>query len=229
MIYVLVLLIAIGAVGYVYIMKVKNETFIYSDLADINEKPIMPTGTNTSFFLTKDKELKSMNAEKVGDFSIDNIAYRNYHVGYYLEEKNVYIVISQNIPNKIQKFLGLYDMPYISIYSVFNDGSDLESTTRKFIEKEDKSDYRRVNAYDDLPIDMIIPKHLVKVDLIETKGIEAIELTKDNFYKHMKRGLKIDLVHFSTKGYETKQDIERIFTDLGLKKEKEEDNNKAED
>ena len=222
MLLVIVLLAIIIGVLYLFIIIKKNELTEIPEIAALKEKPVMPA-IDTSAFLTLEKDVLSNEGEKIGDFTIEDLAYPNYHRGYFMKEHNVFIVISQNIPNVIQKYLGLFDVPYISIYSIFDDGSDLESTTRKNKFQENKSTYRGVEIYDDLPVFSIIGKHKIRIDLIEAKGPTALDLQSDAFFKYMTRGLKVDIVHKSTKGYETKSDIEKIMRQLDLGQEKKEE------
>lgn len=218
---IIVLLAVIGGAGYFFVMYKKNDTFNIPDIADINSNAIMPTGIDTSFFLAKDKELKNIKSEKVGEYNMSDLAYPNYHTGYFNPEKNVFIIVSQMVPNPFQKFLGLSEKPFVSIMSVFQDGSDLVSTTKIGAEKEDKSSFRRVNTYEDLPLDMLISKHLIKVDIVEAKAGPAIRLNSQDFFKHMRRALKIDIAHISTRGYETKADIQKVMETLQLNKKEE--------
>ena len=211
-----ILLIAIIIiVGYIYVMYKKNDMYNVPEIADIKKDPYMPA-INTSFFLAKEREFKELGGIKIGDFSITEIAYANFHRGYLLEDDNIYAVVSQRLPNPLQKYLGMSDKPYISFYSVFDNGSDLESTTRENIEKEDTSQYRHVHQYEDLPLIRILEKHKIQIDIMESKGVTELKLTADDFFKHMKRGLRIDMVHRATNGYETKADLENIMTKLGL-------------
>lgn len=211
-----ILLVAIIIiVGYIYIMYKKNDLYNVPEIADIKKDPVMPA-INTSFFLAKEREFKELGGTKLGDFSIIEIAYSNFHRGYLLEEENIYAVVSQRLPNPLQKYLGMSDKPYISFFSVFDNGSDIESTTRENVEKEDTSQYRHVHQYKDLPLIRILEKHKIQIDIMESKGVTELKLTADDFFKHMKRALKIDMVHRATNGYETKADLENIMAKLGL-------------
>ncbi len=218
---VIILLAVMGGAGYFFVVYKKNETFTLPEIADINSNAIMPTGIDTSFFLAKDKELKTHGCEKAGEFNISDVSYPNYNTGYFCQDKNVYITVSQMVPNPFQKFLGLPEKPYISIMSVFEDGSDLVSTTKAGADKEDKSSFRRVHLYEDLPIDMLISKHLIKLDIVEAKASPAVRLNAPDFIKHMRRGLKIDIAHITTRGYETKADMQKILDHLKLLKKEE--------
>ncbi len=224
MLLVIVLLAIIIGVGYLFIIIKKNELTEIPEIAALKENPVMPL-IDTSTFLSIEKDVLSNEGEKIGDFSINDLAYPNYNRGYFNKKHNILIIISQNIPNILQKYLGLFDSPYISIYSIFDDGSDLESTTRKNKFQENKSTYRRVEIYDNLPIFSIIEKHKIRIDLIEAKGPKELKLQSNDFFKYISRGIKVDIVHKSTKGYETKSDIEKIMNQFDLGKEKKENMN----
>ncbi len=228
MLFIIVFIILIAVVGYVFIMYKKNELTDIPEIASIKEKPIMPS-INTSYFLSKEKEILGLGAEKLTDYTIENIAFPNYHRGYFFSDDNLFALVSQNLPNVIQKYLGLSDLPYISIISVFDDGSDLISNTNTNKFQADISSYRRFDHYEELPLTSIIEKHKIRIDLIEAKGPTALKMDKEDFIKYMLRGLKIDLSHKNTKGYETKADMETIMNQLGLNKKKTSDNSPSEE
>lgn len=217
---ILIFIIIIGGLGFggwaLYTSK-KNETLSIPEGFQINKKPAMPTGTDTSFFLKKSKEFQEKKYEKIGEFSLDNFPYKNYYISFFAPEKNVFIILGQNIPNGIQKFFNISEKPFVSIFSIFSDGSDLETTTRENSDKEIKGDFRRIIKIDNIPVDLMINKHKENVDKIEIKGIKEVVLNKDDFFKYFERGLRIDIVFNATRGYITKIDVEEILKKLDLK------------
>lgn len=228
---VLFILILLGAAGYAFYMYKKNETFTISELIKIDTHPMMPK-VETSYFLKKTKEFTERGLEKVGEFSVENMPYPNYNIGFYSPEKNVYAIVTQNVPNQIQQILGVVTKPYMSVYTIFDDGSDLETTTRAGADKEVKSVFRRVNALEDLPIDLFINKHKEKIDFAETTGILEYKIKKENLFLHYERGLRIDIMTKSTNGYVTKTDVSEILRRLKIdlkKKEENKEENKEEE
>jgi len=213
-------LIIVGGLAFagfaIYTNKL-NETFSVSELFKLNSKPVMPAGMTTSFFVKKNKEFSDKKYEKAGEFTLDGMAYPNYHQGFFDAEKNVYITVSQYIPNKLQKFMGLTELPFVSVFSVFSDGSDMETTTRITNDKESKPSFRRVFTMGDIPIELMINKHREQLDKVEVAGIKEVKLTKEDFLKHMERGYRIDVSHKSTHGNVVKMDVEEIVKKLGLK------------
>ncbi|MEJ5307964.1 MAG: hypothetical protein WHT27_06685 [candidate division WOR-3 bacterium] len=216
----LIFLIIVGGLGFtgwaIYTNK-KNETLSVPETFVINKKPTMPLGTDTSFFLTKTKELTNKKIEKIGEFSLDNFPFKNYYSGFFSPEKNVFIILGQHIPDNIQKLFGISEKPFMSVISIFTDGSDLETTTRENGDKEIKSEFRRVVKIENVPLELMINKHKENVDKIEVKGIREVALVKDDFFKYFERGLRIDIVHKSTRGFVTKADVEEILKKLDLK------------
>jgi len=207
----------LGFIGWAIYTNKKNETYSVPDTFVINRKPTMPLGTQTSFFLTRTKELTNKNFEKIGEFSIDNFPFKNYFISFFSGEKNIFIILGQSVPDTFQKFLGISEKPFISVYSIFTDGSDLETTTRENSDKEMKSEFRRIIKVENIPLELMINKHKESVDKIEIKGIHEVLLNKDDFFKYFERGLRIDIAHRSTRGYVTKADIEEILKKLNLK------------
>lgn len=220
---ILFILILLGVAGYAFYMYKKNETFTISELIKVDTQPIMPQ-VETSYFLKKTKEFTERGLEKVGEFSVENMPYPNYHIGFYSPDKNVYAIVSQNVPNQIQQLLGVYSKPYMSVFTIFDDGSDLETTTRTGAEKEVKSAFRRVNPLEDLPIDLFINKHREKIDFAETSGILEYTIKKENLFLHYERGLRIDIMTKSTNGYVTKTDVSEIIRRLKIDMKKKEEN-----
>lgn len=220
MLFVIVLLVLIIGGGYGFIVYKKSELTEISEIAEVKEKPIMPA-INTSFFLQKEKDILGMEGEKLTDYTIENMAYPNYHRGYFMKEDNLFIIVSQNLPNGLQKYLGISDEAYITVLSVFDDGSELSSTTMNSKLQMNVSSYRRLDQYDSLPLMSIIEKHKIRIDVIESKGPQAMDMDPDLFIKYVRRGVMIDKVHKSTKGYETKADMEKILEKLGLKQEEQ--------
>ncbi|MGE3063308.1 MAG: hypothetical protein AB7T10_06700 [bacterium] len=203
--------------GWAFYMNKLNETFSVPESFKINTKPTMPAGMTTSFFVKKSKEFSDKKYEKLGDFTIDGFPYPNYQQGFFDAQNNVYIVTTQYIPNPLQKFMGLTETPFISIYSVFNNGSDMETTTRTVNDKESKPDYRKVFNMSDIPIELMVNKHREHLDKVEISGIKEVKLSKEDFFKHIERGLRIDMGHKSTHGNLVKMDVEEIVKKLGLK------------
>jgi hypothetical protein len=215
--FAVIILGGLGFAGWAFYMNKLNETFSVPELFKINTKPIMPAGMTTSFFMKKNKEYTERKYEKIGEYTLEGFAFPNYHQAFFDAEKNVYIVISQYIPNKLQKFMGLTDIPFVSVYSVFNNGSDMETTTRAGSEKEVKSNFRRVFNIGDLPIELFISKHHEQLDKVEVSGVVEAKLSKEDFFKNIERGLKIDIAHKTTNGNVVKMDVEEILKRLTLK------------
>ncbi|MDI6699722.1 MAG: hypothetical protein QME48_00590 [bacterium] len=213
----LIIVGGLGFTGWTIFTNKKNETFSVPENFVINTKPTMPAGTQTSFFLTKTKELTNKSFEKIGEFSIQNFPFKNYFIAFFSGEKNVFLILGQNIPDSFQKFLGITEKPFMSVISLFTDGSDLETTTRENSDKEIKSEFRRVIKVENLPLELMINKHKESVDKIEVKGIHEVLLNKDDFFKYFERGLRIDVAHRLTRGYVTKADVEEILKKLQLK------------
>lgn len=213
----LVIIGGLGLTGWAIYTNKKNETLSIPETLTINKKPNMPLGTDTSFFLTKTRELTSKKIEKIGEFSLDNFPFKNYYIGFFYPEKNVFIILGQNIPDNFQKLFGISERPFMSILSIFTDGSDLETTTRENSEKENKSEFRRVMKIENVPLELMINKHKENVDKIEIKGIHEVSLLKEDFFKYFERGLMIDIVYKSTRGFVTKADLEEILKKLDLK------------
>lgn len=221
MLFVIVLLVVIIGLGYGFVFLKKNELTEMPEIAEVKEKPVMPS-IDTSYFLNKEKEIISMEGEKLTDYTIENLPYPNYHRGYFLKADKIFIIVSQNTPNGLQKYLGISDEPYITLLSVFDDGSELSSTTMNNKLQMNISTYRRIDHYDKLPLMSIIEKHKIRIDVIESKGPQALEMDPERFIKYVTRGVMIDKVHKSTKGYETKADMEKIMEKLGIKKDEKE-------
>jgi len=222
----LFILVLFGVAGSAFYLFKKNETFSIPELIKINNHPVMPS-VETSYFLRKTKEFTERGLEKMGEFSVDNMPYPNYHIGFYSQEKNVYAIISQNMPNQIQQFFGIASKQFMSVFTIFDDGSDLETTTRVGAEKEVKSVFRRVNYLEDLPVELFISKHKEKIDFAETKGVLEYTIMKENIFKHYERGLRIDIATKATNGYVTKTDVleilKRMKIEMKKKEEKKED------
>ncbi|PIP14352.1 MAG: hypothetical protein COX48_01300 [bacterium (Candidatus Stahlbacteria) CG23_combo_of_CG06-09_8_20_14_all_34_7] len=213
----LIIMGGLAFAGWAFYMNKLNETFSVPELLKINTKPQMLAGINRSFFMKKNKEYSEKKCEKIGEFTIEGYPFQNYHQAFFNADKNVYIVTSQMIPNRLQKFMGLTEIPYVSLYSVFNNGSDMESTTRVGSDKELKSDFRRVFMIEDIPIELMINNHRAQLDKVEVSKVLEIKLSKEDFYKHLERGLKIDIAHKSTHGNVIKTDVDEIVHRLGLK------------
>jgi len=222
----LFIVVLFGVAGSAFYMFKKNETLSIPELIKINNQPIMPS-VETSYFLKKTKEFTERGLVKMGEFSVDNMPYPNYNIGFYSQEKNVYAIITQNMPNQIQQFFGVSSKPFMSIFTIFDDGSDLETTTRIGAEKEVKSVFRRVSYLADLPIELFISKHREKIDFAETKGVLEYTVIKENIFKHYERGLRIDIATRTTNGYVTKTDVleilKRLKIEVKKKEEKKED------
>ncbi|MDD3803091.1 MAG: hypothetical protein PHW02_01725 [bacterium] len=203
--------------GWAFYMNKMNDTFSAAELFKINSKPIMPAGMATSFFVKKNKEFTEKKLEKTGEFTLEGFPFPNYQQGFYDPEKNVYVVIGQYIPNQLQKFMGLSPLPFVSVYSVFNNGSDMETTTRVISDKESKSDFRRVFKIGDIPIELMVNKHREQLDKVEVSGVQEVKLNREDFLKHIERGIRIDVAHKKMRGNVVKTDLEEIVKRLGLK------------
>jgi len=63
----------LGFIGWAIYTNKKNETYSVPDTFVINRKPTMPLGTQTSFFLTRTKELTNKNFEKIGELCFHRV------------------------------------------------------------------------------------------------------------------------------------------------------------